>query len=97
MNDRFASLREATAGALLRGDASTPAPLRHSVARGAPPPDLATLVQKIREHAYRVADEDLDVLRGRYSEDQLFEIVVAAAFGAAEERLAAGLRALDEA
>ena len=97
MNDRFAPLREATATALLRGDAATPPQLRQSVARGAPPPDLATLVQKIREHAYTVTDGDLDALRGRYSEDQLFEIVVAAAFGAAEERLAAGRRALEEA
>ena len=36
-------------------------------------------------------------LRGRYSEDQLFEVVVSAAFGAAEARLRAGLRALEDA
>jgi hypothetical protein len=67
------------------------------VARGVPASELVTLVEKIRRHAYKVTDSDLDALRGRYTEDQLFEIVVAAAFGAAEERLAAGRRALDEA
>ena len=97
MEDRFASFREATAAALLRGPATTPPELRQAVGRGVPPPELAALVEKIRRHAYTVADSDFDALRGRYSEDQLFEIVVAAAFGAAQERLAAGRRALDEA
>jgi len=95
MEDRFVRFREATAAALLDGDGTTPPELRQSVAHGEPPAELATLVQKIRRHAYKVTDEDLDALRSRYTEDQLFEIVVAAAFGAAEERLAAGLRALE--
>ena len=68
-----------------------------AVARGEPPAELAALVDKIRRHAYRVTDEDLTSLQGRYTDDQLFEIVVAAAFGAAEERLRAGMRALEEA
>lgn len=33
--------------------------------------------------------EDLDALRNRYTEGQLFEIIVAAAFGAATEPIAA--------
>ncbi len=97
MEDRFAALREATASALLRGPATTPPELRQAVARGVPPPELAALVEKIRRHAYQVTDSDLDLLRGRYTEDQLFEIVVAAAFGRAQEQLAAGRRALEEA
>jgi alkylhydroperoxidase/carboxymuconolactone decarboxylase family protein YurZ len=44
-----------------------------------------------------VTDQDLDALRKRCTEDQLFEIVVAAAFGAANDRIAAALRALEEA
>jgi hypothetical protein len=55
------------------------------------------LVQKIRTGAYTVTDEDVDRLKGAYTEDQLFEIIIAAAFGAAEERLAAAHRALEEA
>lgn len=56
-----------------------------------------TLVEKVRSRAYTVTDQDLDALRSRYTEDQLFEIIVAAAFGAAQERLAAARRALEEA
>ena len=44
-----------------------------------------------------VTDQDLDTLRGRYTDDQLFEIVVAAAFGKARDQLAAAHRALEEA
>jgi alkylhydroperoxidase/carboxymuconolactone decarboxylase family protein YurZ len=97
VDDRFASLRAATAAALLRGSGATPVEVREAVARATPPADLATLVQKIRAHAYKVTDLDIDGLRNRYTEDQLFEILVAAAFGAAEDRLAAGRRALEDA
>ena len=44
-----------------------------------------------------MTDADVDALRRQYSEDQLFEIIVAAAFGAASDRLAAAHRALEEA
>jgi alkylhydroperoxidase family enzyme len=97
MSDRFAALRQATAEAVLRGPGTAPAALRQAVSRGEPPEELRALVEKIRRHAYKVTDEDLAALGDRYSEDQLFELVVAAAFGAAEERLRAGLRALEEA
>ena len=97
MDDRFLPLRTATAAALLGGAGTTPVELRQAIAAGEAPAELAALVQKIRTRAYTVLDQDLDVLRSRYSEDQLFEIVVAAAFGAASERLAAAHRALEEA
>ena len=97
MDDRFASFRLATASALLEGSGATPAALRRAVAQGNPPPELTTLVAKIRSRAYTVTDQDLDALRDRYTEDQLFEIMVAAAFGAADDRLAAAHRALEDA
>jgi alkylhydroperoxidase family enzyme len=97
VEDRYQPLREATAAALLGGAASTDPALRQAVAAGTPPDDLRTLVGKIRTRAYTVTDEDVNALRSRYSEDQLFEIVVSAAFGAARERLAAARRALEEA
>ena len=95
--DRYAPLRNATASSLLRGPGAIAPEVRQTIAEGRPPEALATLVQKIQTRAYTVTDEDLDALRGRYTEDQLFEIVVAAAFGAARARLAAAQRALEEA
>jgi hypothetical protein len=97
MDERFRTLREALEGAVLRGPGTTPAELRQAVARGEPPEELRALVDKIRRHAYKVTDEDIASLAGRYGEDQLFELVVAASVGASGERLRAGLRALEEA
>ena len=97
MEDRFASLRQATASAVFDGDGETSSELRRAVAAGEAPPNLAQLLQKIRSRAYTVTDADIDALRGQYSEDQLFELILAATFGAASERLAAALRALEDA
>jgi alkylhydroperoxidase family enzyme len=97
MDDRFARFRNATAAALLKSSGTTAQDLRQAIADGNPPADLKTLVQKIRTRAYTVTDQDIDALRSRYTEDQLFEIIVSAAFGAASDRLAAAQRALDEA
>jgi hypothetical protein len=97
MEDRFASFRNATAAALLQGYGATPKDLRQAIASGSAPPELVPLVQKIRSRAYAVTDQDLDALRNRYTEDQLFEIIVAAAFGAANDQIASAHRALEDA
>ena len=97
MEDRFASFRNATAAALLQGSGSTSSDLRQAIASGSAPPELMTLVQKIRSRAYTVTDQDLDALRNRYTQDQLFEIIVAAAFGAANDQIASAHRALEDA
>jgi hypothetical protein len=90
-------LKESTRAAVLQGPGATSEALRQALARGEPPEDLRVLVEKIRRHAYQVTDDDIAALRARYSEDQVFEIVVATVVGAADERLRAGLRALEEA
>jgi len=90
-------LAEATAQAVLRGPGTTAPELRQAVAGGEAPEALRGLVEKIRLHAYRVTDAELAALRDRYTEDQLFEVVVAAALGAADLRLRAAMRALEEA
>ena len=91
----FSHLQAATRAAAIDAQGSTDNAVRRQVASGAPPPELAVLVQKIRDHAYRVTDADVDALRARYSEDQLFEVIVAAALGAAEDRLKAALAAVE--
>jgi alkylhydroperoxidase family enzyme len=70
--------------------------IRRAAARGTGvPPDAAAYVDKVRRHAYLTTDGDVDALRAAgYSEDQIFEITVAAAYGAGAERLRSGLDAL---
>jgi alkylhydroperoxidase family enzyme len=97
MSDRFAPFRNATASALLDGPGAMSAELRQAIASGNPPQELAPLVQKVRSRPYAVTDQDVDALRNRYSEDQLFEIIVAAAFGAAQARITAAHQALENA
>jgi hypothetical protein len=81
----------------LDGPGATPTDLRQAIVRNRPPQELATLVEKIRSRAFTVTDQDLEALRGRYTEDELFEIIVVAAFAAADERRAAARRALEQA
>jgi alkylhydroperoxidase family enzyme len=95
--DPYDALRTTTAAALLDSPGATAVELRQAIASGQPPPELAALVQKIQTRAYTVVDQDLDALRSRYTEEQLFEIMLAAAFGAASQRLAAAHRVLEDA
>ena len=93
--DRFVALRDATAAALIEAPGDVPPEVRRAIAFGTPPADLAELVQKIRSNAWSVTDADVDALRARYSEDELFEVIVAAAVGAAEHRLQRALAAVE--
>jgi hypothetical protein len=59
------------------------------------PDDLRPYVEKVANNAYKVVDADIDRLReAGYSEDAIFELTLAAALGAAQARLDAGLRAM---
>jgi alkylhydroperoxidase family enzyme len=70
--------------------------VRNAAARGEPvPEELEAWVAKVRERAYTATDADVDALRvAGYSEDQIFEVTVAAAVGAGLERFDAGIAAL---
>lgn len=98
MEDRFEAARLAIEEAVLRGPGHTDPELRQRVAeRRDVPEELRALLDKIEHHAYQVSDDDLVALRSRYTDDQRFEIVVAAALGSALVRLRAGLSALEQA
>ena len=97
MSDKYEVFRSATARAVFETPGKTSRELRQSVAAGTAPAELVALVEKIHSCAYTVTDRDLDLLRSSYSEDQLFEIIVAAAFGAAADRLATARQALEKA
>lgn len=59
------------------------------------PAAFGPYLDKVRRHAYRVTDEDVEQLkRAGHSEDEIFELTVAAAVAAGLERRAAGLRVL---
>ena len=98
MDDRHQPGRRLLEEAILRAPAHLDPRMREAIAEQRELPEaLRALVQKIRNQAYRVTDEDFAPLRGRYSEDELFEVVVAASLGAALARVRAGMKALEEA
>jgi alkylhydroperoxidase family enzyme len=62
---------------------------------GRPLPDgMEAYLEKVRLHAYAVTDADVDALRDRYSEDEIFEQTVAVAVASGLERLAAAKQAV---
>lgn len=64
-------------------------------AAGDVPEALERFVEKVARHAYKVTDAEVAALRAAgYSEDAMFEAVLAAALGAAAGRLERGLAAL---
>lgn len=66
----------------------------HTVTPQLPAP-LVTFVEKVARHAYKVTDSDIDALHeAGYSDDAIFEAVIAASVGAGLSRLKVGLRAL---
>jgi alkylhydroperoxidase family enzyme len=59
------------------------------------PPEFATYLQKVRLHAYKVTDRDVQALKDTgFSEDDIFEQTVSTAVAAGLARLEAGLGAL---
>jgi alkylhydroperoxidase family enzyme len=59
------------------------------------PAELRGYLEKVRLHAYKVTDEDVQALKDAgFSEDQIFEHTVSTAVAAGLERLEAGLGAL---
>ncbi len=59
------------------------------------PPEFKRYLKKVRLHAYKVTDRDVDKLKAAgFSEDEIFEQTVSAATAAGLERLEAALRTL---
>lgn len=65
-----------------------------SLTRRAAASHSSGLAEQVRTAAFSVTDADVAEAREEYSEDELFELVVSAAFGAAALRLAKGLEGL---
>ena len=59
------------------------------------PPEFASYLEKVRLHAYKVTDRDVQALKDAgFAEDEIFEQTVSTAVAAGLERLEAGLGAL---
>src|SRR5438309_203910 len=95
---RHADLVAALSRAVFESAAETEPALRRGVGAGSSVADpWGPYAEKVRDHSYRITDADVTALKaaGR-SEEEIFEITVAAATGAALHGLKAGLRALRE-
>jgi alkylhydroperoxidase family enzyme len=90
-----AETRRALERSVLGGPGLTAPALRRAAASGGDvPAGLAALVAKTRDHAYKVTDDDLADLGTRYSDDELFEVIVSAAVGASAARFDAAFAVL---
>jgi alkylhydroperoxidase family enzyme len=97
--DRASRLHAAAARltkAVLGAPGATGADVRNAAFAGASDdPAVAGYVAAVRHHAHRITDEDLQRLRDAgLTDDAIFELTAAAALGAADERLQAGLSVL---
>ena len=90
--DRLATLR----AAVFEADARTDQTERAAAADGGElPVELASFLTKVRDASYRLTDADVAGLRAAgHTEEELFELTIAAALGAALHRLDVGLDAI---
>lgn len=70
--------------------------IRRAAGTGTAVPEVwAAYVGKVRDASYRITDHDVSVLKAAgCTEEEIFEITVAAATGAALQRLDLGLQAM---
>jgi alkylhydroperoxidase family enzyme len=89
---RLARLRQA----VFSSPGATTSASRAAAADGGPLPEpMDTYAAMVRDHSYRVTDDDIEALKAAgVSEDEIFEMTVAAALGAALRSLDAGLDAM---
>lgn len=107
MTKNFTDMVQEISATTLSGPAHTPAELRHSAAQigqmpevqqGQLPLELQNYLRKVAAHSYKVMDRDIDqLLASGYTQDEIYELTVAAAFGAGLARLEHGLALFDNA
>ena len=103
---RFKQQVENLIGSVLTGPGQADTDLRQAVAARASelsgggkadrtlPDPLEAWVDKVAKHAYKTLDGDVEALKQTYSEDQIFELTIAAATGAAHTRFERALAAI---
>lgn len=98
MADPFATHMHRLEQAVLFEPGSLASHVRQAAASAGEVPEvMQAYVQKIVTSAYKVTDDDVQLLlQAGYSEDQIFELTVSAALGAGLTRLKRGLASLEE-
>ena len=96
MGDRFEALRIKLEDAVLDAPGETDAAARRRALDGqGATPELTAFLERVQRHAHRITDEDVDALKAAgHGDDEILELLLSAALGAARERLFAGLRAM---
>jgi len=89
--------RKAAIARAVDGDGKSAVELRRAAfANKDLPATVSALVDKVVNHAYRITDEDLAAAKQHFSEDEIFELVLCAAYGQADRQLAAARAAIAE-
>ncbi len=93
--DRHAAAIDAIRRDVVSGPGVTERADRARVLAGDSPREMSAFLDKVRHASHRITDEDIAALRRvGLGDDEIFELTVAAALGAALERLDAAKRAM---
>jgi hypothetical protein len=97
VTSRHAELVAALRSAVFDAEGEVDPALRRAAGSGRTVPEIwAAYVGKVRDASYRITDHDVSALKDAgCSEEQIFEMTVAAATGAALQRLDLGLRSMN--
>lgn len=99
MNEAASRLRKGVVERVLHGAGQTTGDDRRAAFENRDVPQAArALIDKVTKNAWKVTDEDVAAAkRAGLTDDQVFELSVAAALGQSTRQLDAALAALDEA
>lgn len=99
MSESARKLRRAVVDRVLNGAGRTAAGARHAAFDNQDVPlEARALIDTVTRHAWKVTDEDVAAAtRAGLSDDEVFELVVAAALGQSTRQIDVALAALDEA
>jgi hypothetical protein len=95
--DKLRSLHQALVDRVLGGDGQVSPDQRHRAFNNPGVPEqLQSLVEKVATRSSQVTDRDLDAVRtAGFSDDEIFELIVCAAIGAATRQYQSGLAAMN--
>lgn len=80
----------------VEGDGKATLEARRAAFAGDGPEPIRALIEKIAQYAYKVTAADITAAKQHFSEDEIYELVVCAAYGRAERIHAAAVAAIDE-